>query len=187
MPPKGKANAKKSEYIVQNDDDVDELPDDDVDDDDVVDQDDVDGGEPNPEAEGGDAKEDDEDDFDVIWANDPDGEEDEKQISQTKFYKYVAPADRETSEYLTRYECARILGDRARHLDNGAPAYIDTKDSTSPLQIAYKELTQKRLPIAILRHVGHDAKGQDLIEKWKLKEMTLPELPPAEWFIGRAT
>ena len=90
----------------------------------------------------------------------------------------VKPEDRTTSERLSNFECARILGDRARHIDNGARPYIDTTNFTSSLEIAYAELMQKKIPMAIIRHIGNNS-----VEIWRLRDMLLPKLPPASHFI----
>lgn len=92
----------------------------------------------------------------------------------------VAPEDRTTSERLSIFECARILGERARHIDNRARPYIDTKNYTSSLEIAYNELLQKRIPMAVVRNVG-----QNKVEVWRVREKhtIIPKLPPQEWFM----
>lgn len=95
-----------------------------------------------------------------------------------KIYKFVAPDNRETSSRLTKYEFGRVLGERARHIDNGATIYVDIESDTTSIAIAYRELVSGVLPMAILRHVGNG-----MVEYWKLKEMTIPQdIPGIETF-----
>lgn len=95
-----------------------------------------------------------------------------------KMRRVVAPLDRATSERMSLFEVSRVLGDRARHIDNKARPNVDTKNCTSSLEIAYMELMQKRIPFSIIRKVG---KGW--VEVWRCKEMTIPKLPPIEYFM----
>jgi DNA-directed RNA polymerase I, II, and III subunit RPABC2 len=93
-------------------------------------------------------------------------------------YMVIKPENRTTSERLSNFECARVLGERARHIDNGATPYIDTSNFTSSLEIAYTELVQKRIPMAVIRYVGHNS-----VEIWRLRDMIIPKLPPSGFFI----
>jgi DNA-directed RNA polymerase subunit K/omega len=95
-----------------------------------------------------------------------------------KVRRVVAPADRTTSERMSLFEVSRVLGDRARHIDNKARPNVDTTNCTSSLEIAYMELMQKRIPFSIIRKVG-----QGWVEVWRCKEMTIPKLPPIEYFM----
>jgi hypothetical protein len=97
-----------------------------------------------------------------------------------KTYTFVPDDERRSSERLSLPECARLLGDRVRHIDNGAPVYIDITNMTSSQEIAYNELLQKRIPMGILRHIG-----LGYVERWYLREMILPRLPPVETFLNR--
>lgn len=55
-----------------------------------------------------------------------------------------------TTEYLTKYEKARVLGVRALQIAQGAPVNIDS-NITDPLLIAEEELRKKRTPLIIRR------------------------------------
>lgn len=189
MPPKPKA--KPDEF-----DDEDQLEDDDFDDEEEPDVD-MDADEivepkhKKPEKEKDDDEED-EDEDDILPA-DSDVEEDDVDVMTyqededeveppvpeiIRNMTVIPTQDRTTSERLSIFECARGLGDRARHIDNGARPYIDITNCTSSLEIAYMELQQKRIPMAVIRRVG-----QNKVEIWRFKEMTLPKLPPKEWFM----
>ena len=56
---------------------------------------------------------------------------------------------RQTSTYMTKYERARILGIRALQISMGSPATVPLTDETDSLQIALKELEQKKIPVII--------------------------------------
>uniref|UniRef100_A0A7S2XJD8 Uncharacterized protein n=1 Tax=Lotharella oceanica TaxID=641309 RepID=A0A7S2XJD8_9EUKA len=58
---------------------------------------------------------------------------------------------RTTTRYLTKYERARVLGTRALQISLGAPVLVELGGETDPLQIAMKELKDKKIPIIIRR------------------------------------
>lgn len=107
-------------------------------------------------------------------------QDEEKKIDprSIKINKIVAPDKRVTSERMTGLEFARLVGDRAAHLDKGAPPYIDTTKFTNTIAIAYTEVKMRLVPFAILRKVG-----ENTYEKWKVKEMTLGDIPTLEDFV----
>lgn len=58
-----------------------------------------------------------------------------------------------TSEYLSKYERARILGIRALQISNGNQPLIDSGRETDPLSIAEKELAAGKNPFIIRRNL----------------------------------
>jgi DNA-directed RNA polymerases I, II, and III subunit RPABC2 len=56
---------------------------------------------------------------------------------------------RVTTEYMTKYERARVLGTRALQISMGAPPMVPVKNLTDPLLIAVEELKAKKIPITI--------------------------------------
>merc|ERR1712130_308426 len=56
-----------------------------------------------------------------------------------------------TTPYMTKYEKARILGTRALQISMGAPIMIETIGETDPLEIAMKELRERKIPMIIRR------------------------------------
>lgn len=103
----------------------------------------------------------------------------EEQIKvKEKIYKIITPNDRQSSDYLSKPECARLIGDRTRHIDNGAQPYIDITGMTSSMEIAYNELLQKKIPMGVIRHIG-----SGYVEIWHMWELNLPRLPPLEFFL----
>lgn len=95
--------------------------------------------------------------------------------------KRVPEADRSTTPYMTKYERARVLGTRALQIrcvflfrglgrfeeDSGegdtgelmwsasmnAPVLVDLEGETDPLQIAIKELREKKIPLVVRRYL----------------------------------
>ncbi|TAQ84135.1 hypothetical protein B7494_g7541 [Chlorociboria aeruginascens] len=64
------------------------------------------------------------------------------------------PADqRTTTKYMTKYEKARILGTRALQISMNAPVLVDLEGETDPLQIAIKELKEKKIPLIVRRYM----------------------------------
>lgn len=74
------------------------------------------------------------------------------------FDKMAVPKDkRKTTPYMTKYERARLLGTRALQISMNAPVLVDLEGETDPLQIALKELAQKKIPLVVRRFLpdGH--------------------------------
>lgn len=81
----------------------------------------------------------------------------------------VPKEDRNTTPYMTKYERARVLGTRALQISMNAPVLVDLEGETDPLQIAMKELTQKKLPLVIRRYLPDGS-----YEDWGCDELILP-------------
>ncbi|KAK9435696.1 DNA-directed RNA polymerase, subunit K/RPABC2 [Metarhizium brunneum] len=67
--------------------------------------------------------------------------------------KKIPEADRTTTPYMTKYERARILGTRALQISMNAPVLVDLEGETDPLQIAIKELREKKIPLIVRRYM----------------------------------
>ncbi|KAI0461245.1 hypothetical protein LJB42_001263 [Komagataella kurtzmanii] len=65
----------------------------------------------------------------------------------------ILKEERTTTPYLTKYERARILGTRALQISMNAPVLVDIEGETDPLQIAMKELSQRKIPLVIRRYL----------------------------------
>jgi DNA-directed RNA polymerase subunit K/omega len=69
---------------------------------------------------------------------------------------------------ITRFEKARIVGARALQISMGAPILMEVEgSSTSPIDIALRELESGILPITIRRTLP-DGTFQDIPLKWLL-------------------
>jgi DNA-directed RNA polymerases I, II, and III subunit RPABC2 len=73
-----------------------------------------------------------------------------------------------TLPYLTKYEKARILGARALQLSMGAPILVDLEGETDSLEIAFKELRKRVIPIVIRRYLPCGK-----YEDWELNELVI--------------
>lgn len=67
---------------------------------------------------------------------------------------------------LTKYEKARIIGLRTQQLLNGAQPLVDTRGLKSHLEIAEKELKDKKIPFIIKRNLPNNK-----AEYWKINEL----------------
>ncbi|OMH84013.1 DNA-directed RNA polymerases I, II, and III subunit RPABC2 [Zancudomyces culisetae] len=78
-----------------------------------------------------------------------------------------ASKERVTTPYMTKYERARILGTRALQLSLSAPVMVELEGESDPLEIAAKELREKKIPLIIRRYLPdgsyEDWRVQDLI------------------------
>ncbi|MCJ1437366.1 DNA-directed RNA polymerases I II and III subunit RPABC2 [Xylographa pallens] len=67
--------------------------------------------------------------------------------------KKIAEDKRSTTPYMTKYERARVLGTRALQISMNAPVLVDLEGETDPLQIAVKELREKKIPLVVRRYL----------------------------------
>jgi DNA-directed RNA polymerase I, II, and III subunit RPABC2 len=72
-----------------------------------------------------------------------------------------------TSPYMTKYEKARILGTRALQISMNAPVMVDLNGETDPLQIAMKELREKKIPLMVRRFLPDGS-----FEDWAVDEVS---------------
>ena len=82
----------------------------------------------------------------------------------------VAMEDRITTPYMTKYERARILGTRALQISMNAPVMVELEGETDPLQIALKELRQRKIPITVRRFLPDMS-----YEDWNVDELIIPD------------
>ena len=80
--------------------------------------------------------------------------------------KAIAPQDRVTTRYMTKYERARLLGTRALQISMNAPIMVELEGETDPLQIAMKELREKKIPMIIRRYLP-----DNYYEDWSVDEL----------------
>jgi DNA-directed RNA polymerase I, II, and III subunit RPABC2 len=75
----------------------------------------------------------------------------------------------QTLPYLTKYERARVLGQRAKQINAGAKAFVKVHENIiDGYLIADLELSQKRIPFIIRRPIPGGA-----CEYWKLKDLEI--------------
>ncbi|CAB0035864.1 unnamed protein product [Trichogramma brassicae] len=80
----------------------------------------------------------------------------------------VQKSKRITTHYMTKYERARILGTRALQISMCAPVMVELEGETDPLQIAMKELKQRKIPIIIRRFLPDNS-----YEDWGIDELVI--------------
>lgn len=71
-----------------------------------------------------------------------------------------------TSPIMTKFERAKILGVRAQQISMSAPIMVEYGDETDPLEIAKKELKEKKTPLIVLRRLPDRT-----YEKWPVKDL----------------
>ena len=75
-----------------------------------------------------------------------------------------------TSPLMTKYEYTRVLGIRAMQISMNAPVIIDIEGLTDPIQIAKKELQEKKIPLIIRRNLPNGT-----YEDWNIIDMIIPK------------
>ncbi|KAK7279992.1 hypothetical protein RJT34_25054 [Clitoria ternatea] len=83
-----------------------------------------------------------------------------------------APVERprKTSKYMTKYERARILGTRALQISMNAPVMVELEGETDPLEIAMKELRERKIPFTIRRYLPDGS-----YEDWGVDELIVED------------
>ena len=72
-----------------------------------------------------------------------------------------------TKNYLTKYEKTKIIGLRAQQIATGSPVFTKVPDGmSSPIDIATKELNERKIPFILKRNVGNNK-----YEYWKLEDL----------------
>lgn len=96
---------------------------------------------------------------------------DETIFTHDKFYKdMVEVEERKSIPFLTKYEQARIIGIRGQQISQGAPILVDPEGLESPVEIALKELHERKLPFIIQRVLPNNK-----CEYWRVDELKLPK------------
>ena len=80
----------------------------------------------------------------------------------------VPKSKRIRTRYMTVYERARVLGTRAMQIAMCAPVMVELEGETDPLQIAMKELKQRKTPIVIRRYLPDNS-----YEDWGIDELII--------------
>lgn len=85
-----------------------------------------------------------------------------KEESYKKYYK----DSRQTRPYLTKFEKTKLIGVRAQQLASGSEAMIELEGNETIVEIAKKELEQKKIPFLIRRYLPNQK-----YEDWRLTDM----------------
>jgi DNA-directed RNA polymerase I, II, and III subunit RPABC2 len=79
---------------------------------------------------------------------------------------YIAPEDRRSNPYITKYEKVRLIGERTTQIAHGAKPMINGVEGFDPRIITQLEFESKKIPIKIIRPLPNGKK-----EVWHLEEM----------------
>ncbi|MCQ2820189.1 MAG: DNA-directed RNA polymerase subunit omega, partial [archaeon] len=102
-------------------------------------------------------------------------EEEEENKTEKKNKKknednFIPIEERKTSRFMTKFEKARILGERAMEIRNNAPLYIEVEDGEwDPSRLAERELKAGKIPFTIRRQLPGGK-----YEDWKVSELIIP-------------
>ncbi|ESQ32656.1 hypothetical protein EUTSA_v10005087mg [Eutrema salsugineum] len=90
--------------------------------------------------------------------------------TEDKIEQEAVQRPRETSKFMTKYERARILGTRALQISMNAPVMVELEGETDPLEIAMKELRQRKIPFTIRRYLPDGS-----FEDWGVDELIVED------------
>jgi len=93
---------------------------------------------------------------------------DEIEDFRQTYDKMVTGTQRKTIPFLTKYEKARIVGKRAMQISKGAPPLVEVGTLENPIDIALKELKEKKIPFIIRRPLPNGT-----YEDWRLEELRI--------------
>jgi DNA-directed RNA polymerase I, II, and III subunit RPABC2 len=89
-------------------------------------------------------------------------------LVEHKHAQLVPQEQRITTKYLTKFERARVLGTRALQISMNAPLMVAPDGETDPLELAKKELRERKIPIIIRRYLPDGS-----YEDWPINELLI--------------
>lgn len=89
-------------------------------------------------------------------------------LTKEKLNDEINNSIRITKPYLTKYEMARIIGYRSEQIGSGSQLYVDPGNITNVIDIAKKELNERKIPFIIKRTLPNN-----ISEYWKLDELEI--------------
>ena len=92
----------------------------------------------------------------------------EVQVIVTEHTNRIADTERVTYNKLTKFEETRLISSRAEQLARGAPPLVEIGDLTDVIEIAKKELAERKIPFTIRRPL-HNKEKQ--FEEWPVKDL----------------
>ena len=88
-------------------------------------------------------------------------------VYNTNIYDNYNPEKNISSKYLSKYEKAKIIGLRAQQIASGSKPFIEVpKGMSNVIDIAEKELEDRKIPFIIKRNIGNNK-----YEYWKLEDL----------------
>ena len=94
-------------------------------------------------------------------------ENEKDENKENKKFNFKPIKERQTSRFLTKFEKAKVLGERAIQISNGAKVMVDVEKGVwDPMVIAEKELREKKINYVIRRYLPDGS-----YEDWDLNEL----------------
>ncbi len=87
---------------------------------------------------------------------------------------YVHPDNRITSEVMSKFELCEVRSHRAKQIESGLLPFVEVGELTDPLEIANKEIKNKKCPLDIIR-VILEHNNMKIAERWHVNEMAIPD------------
>ena len=103
--------------------------------------------------------------------------EEEASAPECKTIKVVARDKRKTSDTISLFELTAIVGIRAQDISKGGDIIfceIGEGHDMSAIDIAIKEIVEKKCPLSIERKVKNDTDGI-VVEIWDVNELMIPQ------------
>jgi DNA-directed RNA polymerase I, II, and III subunit RPABC2 len=120
-------------------------------------------------ADAGDADDIDDDlgsEVDILEEEEEEGGAQEEELGTRRGIRKVPDHERITSNFMTKYERARILGSRALQISKNAPLMIDAGEESDPYKLAEMELQAQKVPFIVRRYLPDGS-----YEDWKVAEL----------------
>ena len=93
----------------------------------------------------------------------------------------IAPEDRRTDSSLTKEEVSKLLSTRIAQIENNSPVLTDVTGLTNPIDMAKKELVDRKCPLLIRREdTTKRTPEARYFEEWNPNKMGLPDR--ASWY-----
>lgn len=96
--------------------------------------------------------------------------------NKPRLVRVVNPEDRVTDNRLHKTEYAQIIAQRAQQIAEYGTHFTDGGTLHDPVMIAVKELLDRRCPLTLRRLIGTGPSGEQIVEEWAVRTMTLPPL-----------
>jgi hypothetical protein len=76
-----------------------------------------------------------------------------------------------SSDILSDADLTSVLTERATDIGKGAAAFVDTTGCATPLDVAMREILEKRSPMCVFLYAGISPAGIPIVEKRSVNDM----------------
>lgn len=94
-----------------------------------------------------------------------------KEPPQSSEILITDPDEMLSSDILSTADLTSVLTQRATDIEGGAQPFVDITGCSTPLEVAMKEIIEKRNPMCVLLYAGVAPDGRRIVEKRKVNEM----------------